>query len=132
MRTIPWSNSTSFSRPTNSLVTSGSQFEYSNLGGGLLGNVLARRAGMDYETLVRSRITGPLNMTSTGITLSPGTKTRLAVGHNDKLKAPVPNWDVPVLAVAVLSDRAPTISSLSWPRISATPTRHWLRRWPRC
>ncbi|MGO9272378.1 MAG: serine hydrolase [Terriglobia bacterium] len=77
----------------------GSQFEYSNLGGGLLGNVLARRAGMDYETLVRSRITGPLNMTSTGITLSPGTKTRLAVGHNDKLKA-VPNWDVPALAGA--------------------------------
>src|ERR1700682_2429983 len=33
----------------------GSQYEYSNLGGGLLGHVLTRRAGMDYETLVRSR-----------------------------------------------------------------------------
>ncbi|HMD97064.1 MAG TPA: serine hydrolase [Terriglobia bacterium] len=75
----------------------GSQFEYSNLGGGLLGNVLARRAGMDYEALVRSRITGPLNMTSTAITLSPEMKTRLAVGHNDQLKA-VPNWDFQVLA----------------------------------
>ena len=37
----------------------GSQFEYSNLGGGLLGHALARRAGMDYEALVRSRISGP-------------------------------------------------------------------------
>ena len=36
----------------------GSQFEYSNLGGGLLGQALARRAGMDYEALVRSRIAG--------------------------------------------------------------------------
>jgi len=77
----------------------GSQFEYSNLGGGLLGHVLARRAGMDYEALVRSRITGPLGMNSTGITLSPDMKARLAVGHNYQLK-PVPNWDLPALAGA--------------------------------
>jgi serine-type D-Ala-D-Ala carboxypeptidase/endopeptidase len=77
----------------------GSQYEYSNLGGGLLGHVLARRAGMDYETLVRSRILAPLKMTSTGITLSPGMKARLAVGHDDKL-VPVANWDLPTLAGA--------------------------------
>ena len=77
----------------------GSQFEYSNLGGGLLGHALARRAGMDYEALVRSRITGPLGMNSTGITLSPEMKARLAVGHNDKLVT-VPNWDLPALAGA--------------------------------
>ncbi len=58
----------------------GSQFEYSNLGGGLLGQALARRAGMDYEALVRTRITGPLGMSSTGITLSPEMKARLALG----------------------------------------------------
>jgi serine-type D-Ala-D-Ala carboxypeptidase/endopeptidase len=40
----------------------GEHFAYSNLGGGLLGHVLARRAGMDYEGLVRSRITGLLGM----------------------------------------------------------------------
>ncbi|MGO8731300.1 MAG: serine hydrolase [Terriglobia bacterium] len=75
----------------------GSKFEYSNLGGGLLGHALARRAGMDYEALVRSRIAVPLGMDSTSITLSPDEKARLAVGHNDKL-APVPNWDFQVLA----------------------------------
>src|ERR1035438_3586515 len=33
----------------------GSQIEYSNLGGGLLGHVLALRAGMSYEQLARPR-----------------------------------------------------------------------------
>jgi len=77
----------------------GSQFEYSNLSGGLLGQLLALRAGMDYEALVRSRITGPLGMASTGITLSPDEKKRFAVGHNAELK-PVPNWDFQALAGA--------------------------------
>src|SRR5262249_7953335 len=54
------------------------RYEYSNLGGCLLGHVLARRAGMDYEALVRSRITAPLGMSSTAIKLSPQMKTRLA------------------------------------------------------
>jgi CubicO group peptidase (beta-lactamase class C family) len=77
----------------------GSQFEYSNLGGGLLGLALARRAGMDYEALVRSRITGPLGMNSTGIALAPEMKARLAVGHNEGLEA-VSNWDLGALAGA--------------------------------
>ncbi|MGO8788917.1 MAG: serine hydrolase domain-containing protein [Terriglobia bacterium] len=71
----------------------GSQVEYSNLGAGLLGHALALRAGMDYEALVHSRITGPLGMTSTGITLTPEMKARFAVGHNAQLKS-VPNWDI--------------------------------------
>lgn len=77
----------------------GTQFEYSNLGGGLLGLALARRAGMEYEALVRSRITGPLGMSSTGIALTPEMKARLAVGHNEALTA-VSNWDLGALAGA--------------------------------
>ena len=77
----------------------GAQYEYSNLGGGLLGHVLTRRAGMDYESLVRSRITTPLNMTSTRIALSPELQMRLAKGHNERL-VPVSNWDLPTLAGA--------------------------------
>lgn len=75
----------------------GSQFEYSNLGGGLLGHALARRAGMDYEALVRSRIAHPLAMSSTGITLTPDMRTRFAVGHKANL-APAANWDFQALA----------------------------------
>jgi len=77
----------------------GAQYEYSNLGGGLLGHVLALRAHTDYETLVRTRITGPLGMASTTIALSPDQKRRLAVGHNPALQ-PVANWDLPTLAGA--------------------------------
>ena len=74
----------------------GSEFEYSNLGGGLLGHLLARRAGMDYESLVRKRITEPLGMPDTGITLSASMKERMATGHNAVL-APMANWDLPAL-----------------------------------
>jgi serine-type D-Ala-D-Ala carboxypeptidase/endopeptidase len=77
----------------------GSQYEYSNLGGGLLGHVLALQAHTDYASLVRDRITGPLGMASTAIALSPDLKKRLAVGHSPTLQ-PVPNWDLPTLAGA--------------------------------
>src|SRR4051794_35075583 len=77
----------------------GSQYEYSNLGGGLLGHVLALRAHTDYASLVRDRITVPLGMASTAIALSPDLKGRFAVGHSAMLQ-PVPAWDLPTLAGA--------------------------------
>ena len=77
----------------------GSQYEYSNLGGGLLGYVLALRAGTGYEALVESRICKPLGMNNTRITLTPEMKARLAAGHNAALDT-VENWDLPTLAGA--------------------------------
>lgn len=77
----------------------GSKYEYSNLGVGLLGHILALRAGTDYETLVRTRICEPLKMDSTHVKLTPEMQTRLAAGHNPAL-LPVPNWDLPTLAGA--------------------------------
>ena len=77
----------------------GSQYEYSNLGVGLLGHALARRAGMDYEALVRSRIAEPLGMANTRITLSPEMKDRLAVGYSAAM-SPTAAWDLPALAGA--------------------------------
>src|ERR1017187_3791864 len=77
----------------------GSQFEYSNMGVGLLGQALARRAGMGYEALVRARVTGPLKMENTRIALSPEMKSRLAQGHNEA-RQPTANWDLPTFAGA--------------------------------
>src|SRR5215471_5041925 len=77
----------------------GSEYEYSNLGAGLLGHVLAYRTGTDYESLIRSRITGPLGMPDTSITLSSSMKQRMATGHSPAL-APVRNWNLSVLAGA--------------------------------
>jgi CubicO group peptidase (beta-lactamase class C family) len=75
----------------------GEKYEYSNLGAGLLGFALARKAGMSYEELIRRRIIEPLGMTSTSITLSADQKKRLAAGHNAGLE-PVKNWDFDALA----------------------------------
>lgn len=77
----------------------GSRYEYSNLGGGLLGHVLATRAGTDYDTLIRARILEPLGMKSSGIRLPATMKERLAKGHDESL-APAANWDFSALAGA--------------------------------
>ncbi len=76
----------------------GSQYEYSNLGAGLLGHILSRFAGKTFEELLLSRITRPLYMGETGITLTPLMKKNLASGHANGEK--VPNWDLPTLAGA--------------------------------
>jgi CubicO group peptidase (beta-lactamase class C family) len=72
----------------------GSEYEYSNLGAGLLGHLLACRAGTDYEGLIRSRIARPLGMPDTGITFSSSMNQRMATGHNAML-APVARSDLP-------------------------------------
>ncbi|MEX1187587.1 MAG: serine hydrolase [Gemmatimonadaceae bacterium] len=71
----------------------GDRFEYSNLGAGLLGHALTLRAGTDYETLVRTRVLGPLGMTDTRITLTPADSARLAAGHNAGGQV-MPVWDL--------------------------------------
>jgi D-alanyl-D-alanine-carboxypeptidase/D-alanyl-D-alanine-endopeptidase len=73
--------------------------EYSNLGAGLLGHALALRAGVDFETLVRHRITGPLGMADTAIGLTPSMQARRADGH-DRQGDVVGPWDLPTLAGA--------------------------------
>jgi len=77
----------------------GSKYEYSNLGTGLLGHVLALSAGSDFETLLSTRITKPMKMDSTSIAFSPDMLKRLATGHDETLSE-VKNWDIPTLAGA--------------------------------
>ena len=77
----------------------GAQYDYSNLGVGLLGHALALRANTSYEDLARTRILGPLKMKSTAITLSEAMKKRLVAGH-DPTGGIVKNWDIPTLAGA--------------------------------
>ncbi len=77
----------------------GEKYEYSNLGVGLLGEALARRAGMSYEALVKKRILAPLGMTSTSIVLTPERRARLALGHDPGL-AVTANWDLDAFAGA--------------------------------
>jgi D-alanyl-D-alanine-carboxypeptidase/D-alanyl-D-alanine-endopeptidase len=64
----------------------GAEWDYSNVGYWLLGQALATRAGMDYESLLRTRVLAPLRMQNTAITLSAKLKARLAIGHNAVLQ----------------------------------------------
>ncbi|WP_341990920.1 serine hydrolase domain-containing protein [Azorhizobium sp. AG788] len=77
----------------------GAAYVYSNLGAGLLGQLLARRAGLPYADLITARITGPLGLTDTAITLSPEQTLRRAVGHDEGL-SPVGSWTMDSLAGA--------------------------------
>jgi serine-type D-Ala-D-Ala carboxypeptidase/endopeptidase len=77
----------------------GSKFEYSNLGGGLLGHALARRAGLDYGQLIESKITDPLGIKDTRITLNDAQKKRLAMPYATGGK-PAAHWTFDVLAGA--------------------------------
>ena len=86
----------SFLRPNELARDVGSPFEYSNVGVALLGHALERRAGKDYEVLLRERITGPLGMISTRLSVSPEMNARLAVGHEYYRMTPVPHWDMGV------------------------------------
>jgi CubicO group peptidase (beta-lactamase class C family) len=70
----------------------GAKFQYSSLGAGLLGHVIALKAGSDYESLVVDRICRPLKMDSTRITLTPELKSRFATGHN-RFGEAVPSWE---------------------------------------
>jgi len=59
----------------------GTQWEYSDLGVGLLGHVLARQTGNDYESLVKDRIARVLDMPDTRITLTPDQQRRRVRGY---------------------------------------------------
>lgn len=59
----------------------GIQFEYSNLGYGILGRVITRAAGQEYREVVRARLLEPLGMTSTGFLAEEVAPERLAHGY---------------------------------------------------
>ena len=78
---------------------SGAQADHSSLGVGLLGYLLARAAHTDYETLLRTRIAGPLGMKDTLITLPSVEAGRLAPPF-DAFMRPVRPWNMGVFAGA--------------------------------
>lgn len=78
----------------------GSNFEYSNLGVGLLSHALARAAGADsFATLLADRVLRPLGMSMTGYGRPPAIAPWMTKGHDQK-GAVAPYFDVDVLAGA--------------------------------
>ena len=99
----------------------GAQFEYSNLGVGLLGHALTLATKTSYEDLERERVWKPLGMTHTAITLTPWMNAHLALGHNEQGNV-VPNWALPALAGAG-AIRSTTIDMLKFLEANLHPER---------
>ncbi len=59
----------------------GTQFEYSNLGYGVLGRVITNVTGQEYRAAVRSRLLLPMGMTSTAYDADDLPAERLAIGY---------------------------------------------------
>jgi len=74
-------------------------YEYSNLGVGLLGHLLALKAQRPYGELIAERIIGPLQLHDTCITLDSDQTARLATPHLAGGREGVP-WSLNVLAPA--------------------------------
>ena len=90
----------------------GTEWEYSNIGYWLLAEAIEARAGMSFETLLRTRVLQPLGMNDSAITLSPALKARLAPGHDMSLQ-PAPPWSAGSSRCASTSGRIPR-SPIAW------------------
>ncbi len=67
------------------------KFLYSNLGAGLLGNLLAARENSDFATLISQRVAGPLGLTHTYFHVPSQEQSFVAQPHNRRLR-PTPVW----------------------------------------
>lgn len=86
--------------PNHTLTAApGTTFRYSNLGVALLGQGLARKAGMPFAELLRARVTGPLGLADTQFGEAAAWGTRRAQGHDVDLE-PVATSDDGVLSPA--------------------------------
>jgi serine-type D-Ala-D-Ala carboxypeptidase/endopeptidase len=77
----------------------GATFIYSNVGFGLLGYALSSRAGVPYEALLQTEVTGPLQLHDTVITLSAEQRKRLIQGYDAAFNKAAA-WDLDALAGA--------------------------------
>lgn len=72
---------------------------YSNLGAALLGHVCARAAGSSYEEAVEKRISQPLGLRDTAVTIAVDKLARLAPPHSWRGE-PAASWDLPAFVGA--------------------------------
>jgi CubicO group peptidase (beta-lactamase class C family) len=77
----------------------GASYEYSNYAVGLLGELLALRAGKPYAALLRERVLDPLRMLQTAVDPTTAMAAHEAAGH-DADGDPVAHWHFAAIAPA--------------------------------
>jgi serine-type D-Ala-D-Ala carboxypeptidase/endopeptidase len=89
------------------------EFLYSNLGLGLLGQALADRAGVSYPQLLAQEVTGPLGLKDTVVSLTPEQRARFIGGHTaEHLEAHAWDHDAFAGAGAIRSTAADLLTYL--------------------
>lgn len=81
----------------------GSGFSYSNFGYSVLGHVLERVSGLPYETLLSDELFGPLEMSSSTVTIWPRYTSRLAKPYYPRSDGTLVDylpWDLEAMAPA--------------------------------
>ena len=100
----------------------GSAYEYSSAGYELLGMAVADAAHADFETVLKSRIFGPLKMANTRIAISLDEKDRLSAGYDGHLQ-PVPHEHMPtVLGAGGMRSTANDLLDFLAANIGLTPS----------
>jgi CubicO group peptidase (beta-lactamase class C family) len=74
----------------------GKEYEYSNLGMGLLGHILAKQLSTTYEDAIKKELLSRMTMNNTTITLSDEQKKIFAKGY-DEDGSLTPHWDIQTL-----------------------------------
>lgn len=87
---------------------SGAQYEYSNLGMGMLGDILSKKANTSYEELLQSQIFEPLQMTNSTTLLENVDATKLVTGRDENDNA-VPHWNYTDVSTAGASIKSSVI-----------------------
>lgn len=77
----------------------GGRPRYSNFGGAVLGEALARATGVTFAELVRDRIATPLGLRDTAINLTADQQSRRATGHS-RWGRRVDDWHLPGMPAA--------------------------------
>jgi D-alanyl-D-alanine-carboxypeptidase/D-alanyl-D-alanine-endopeptidase len=77
----------------------GDKWQYSNLGFGLLGQLLAAKQGVSYQQLLNDRIASLLGMADTTVQVTQENKARLAAPYTEA-GLPTGSWDFQVMAGA--------------------------------
>jgi CubicO group peptidase (beta-lactamase class C family) len=85
---------------TGRVAGPGEWFHYSNLGYGLLGEVLARRMGAPWRHLVAERLLQPVGMRSTSYLPRPGAQPGWSVDHFTGIRVHEPLTDTGAMAPA--------------------------------
>jgi len=77
----------------NLVTIPGEKHEYTNLGYGILGHVIARMSGQSYEDYMRESVFLKLGLTHTSVGIEPGLEKFAAVGY-DTDGLPIPVFDL--------------------------------------